>query len=487
MTFRDLVSISSGNLMRMKLRTLLTTSGILIAIAAFVSMLSFGAGNQQFVERQFNKLGLFSTLQVYEKTVGHDEGAQNISVLNEAAMKKLSAVPGVNLVYPYDAINIRIKLGDTTLSTRAQALPVSAINTKLFSTFLAGGPFSADSTREAIVSDELLRDAGITEYGPWIGKSIILSIQVSTVDSGLFHILVDKGVSLLDRAKKIKYDSLANSGYRQKVIHTEVNEVLRRFLNGYMNAQQVLRDTLTICGVRESGRMGRLRIEPVLIPVATARRFKAAGFGGSPTEILAAMTSGRFLSVADDAGQQTYSQVTIDFDPSVPYHSIRDSIEAMGFKAFSFAAQFEEIQRAFLYFDLGLGVVGLIALLTASLGIVNTMVMSINERRREIGILKSLGADDSDIRWLFLVESGVIGFLGTVGGIAAGWGISRIVSTIAMAYMRREGVPEMDLFALPFWLITIALVVGVSVSVVAGFFPSRRAARVDPVAALRND
>jgi len=67
MTFRDLLVISFGNLRRMKLRTFLTSAGVLIAIAAFVSMLSFGAGSQENIEREYNKLGLFTTMQVYPK------------------------------------------------------------------------------------------------------------------------------------------------------------------------------------------------------------------------------------------------------------------------------------------------------------------------------------------------------------------------------------------------------------------------------------
>ena len=113
--------------------------------------------------------------------------------------------------------------------------------------------------------------------------------------------------------------------------------------------------------------------------------------------------------------------------------------------------------------------------------------MSINERRREIGVLKSLGADDIHIRGLFLVESGVIGFAGTVGGILLGWGITRVVSVVARFYMRKENLPEVELFALPAWLILIALALGVGVSMLAGYYPAARAARVDPVQALRND
>ena len=233
--------------------------------------------------------------------------------------------------------------------------------------------------------------------------------------------------------------------------------------------------------------MGPIRTEPLIIPLSTALRFKSSGMGGSPTEIFAAMSAGTLFERSGSDGGKTFPQVTIDFDPKVPYKMVRDSVEAMGFRTFSFAAQFEEIQRMFLYLDLALGVVGLIALITASLGIVNTMVMSITERRKEIGVLKSLGADELDIRKLFLVESGVIGAIGTLTGILMGWVITRIVSAAAQAYMKNQGITPMDLFALPLWLFLIALGVGVGVSVLAGFYPAARAARVDPVEALRND
>jgi putative ABC transport system permease protein len=199
------------------------------------------------------------------------------------------------------------------------------------------------------------------------------------------------------------------------------------------------------------------------------------------------MSKGTLFSESGGTPDKTYPQVTVDFDPKVPYSTVRDSIQAMGFRVFSFAAQFEEVQRVFLYFDLALGVVGLIALVTASLGIVNTMVMSILERKREIGVLKSLGADDFHIRTLFMVESGVIGLLGSAGGILLGWIITRIVSAVSRAYMEGEGLPSIDFFALPFWLVLVSIGLGLGVSVLAGLYPAIRASRVDPVEALRNE
>jgi len=125
--------------------------------------------------------------------------------------------------------------------------------------------------------------------------------------------------------------------------------------------------------------------------------------------------------------------------------------------------------------------------MTASLGIINTMVMAITERRREIGIWMSLGADMNDIRRLFLVESGLIGLIGALGGVIFGWLISRTGSLVAETFMEREGVPPMELFHIPLWLVLTALTFGVIVSLIAGYYPANRAARIDPVVSLRNE
>jgi putative ABC transport system permease protein len=491
MTLRDLIVISIGNLWRMKLRTLLTTAGVLIAIAAFVSMLSFGAGNQEYIEGEFNKLGLFSTMQVYPKnSPGRDRDAlpdtSSTPKLDRDAIERIAAIPGVNLVYPFDAFAVTVKVGDSLFSSRAQALPSAAMKTKLFSRLMAGAAFDSNGSRQAIVSEEFLKHAGISSPDSAIGRSFVLSARVSSVDSGIARIMMDKNRSLTQAMQSIRFDSLANKAYLSRILRVEASEAFKRFLDGYMNAQQVLSDTLVICGVREGGRGIRIRGEQIIVPMAIASKFSSGGPGANPADIVGAMRSGTLFSKSDGSGK-TFPQVTVDFDPKVFYKGIRDSVEAMGFRTFSFAAEFEQIQKMFLYFDLALGVIGLIALITASLGIVNTMVMSITERRKEIGVLKSLGADDRDIRWLFLVESGVIGMIGTVAGTFFGWVITRVVSAVARGYMRREGIPEMDLFSLPPWLILIALGVGIGVSVLAGFYPAARAARVDPVEALRNE
>jgi putative ABC transport system permease protein len=166
---------------------------------------------------------------------------------------------------------------------------------------------------------------------------------------------------------------------------------------------------------------------------------------------------------------------------------VREAVEEMGFGVLAVIDQLEEIKQTFLIMDALLGAVGTIALIVAALGIINTMVTSILERTREIGVMKAVGGSETDIRWIFFSEAATIGVIGGAFGLALGWAVTRIANAVANHYLRPQGVPEVDLFYMPVWLIAGALVFSVCVSLLAGLYPASRAARVDPVQALRHD
>jgi putative ABC transport system permease protein len=485
MTFRDIISLSAGNLWRLKLRSVLTILGVVIAIGAFVSMLSFGAGNQKYITSKFNKLGLFWTMQVFTRNAQSD--SSNASILDDKAIERLSNIPGVNLAYPLSTFPVALRLADTTIETNAQALTIMAAETKLFSGIRAGHSISSDSSHEALISDELLTMAGVTNPDTLIGSQITITVKVASIDSALMHILVDKNESFRQRLENIRVDSLKYGVYRRRVIRGEINSAVQRFINGYLYAREAKTDTFTIVGIMENNDSDHLRIEKVIIPARTAKYLKGNGFTGDPAQLLESLNSGFTLFPSDDASMETYASATLDLNPRASIKMVKDSVEAMGFKAFSFAEQFDEVRKFFLYFDLGLGIISFIALITASLGIINTMFMSILERKKEIGLLKSLGAEDKEIRYLFLSESAIIGAVGAVGGILLGWIVSRTASIVVKKIMIGQGLPETELFATPPWLILCALGIGIGISLLAGIYPASRAARIDPVISLRNE
>ena len=134
-----------------------------------------------------------------------------------------------------------------------------------------------------------------------------------------------------------------------------------------------------------------------------------------------------------------------------------------------------------------MGIFGLVILLIAGVGILNLMLMAVFERTREIGIMKSIGGSEDEIRTIFFVEAGVIGLIGGVFGIALGWLATRIANAVANFYFAQHGAPHIEFFYIPPWLILGALSFSIVVSLLAGVYPAGRAARVDPVKALRHD
>lgn len=484
MNARDIIANAGGNLWRMKLRTTLTAAGVLIAIATFVSMLSFGAGLKRNVTEQFDKLGLFSTLHVYPpKTEGVVDSTTIDAKLNQEALRHFTTIPGVNLAYAFDAFGITAQIGDSTIVTKAQSLPEAAVHTRFFSSLRAGRVFAGDSAREAIVSDRFLRQAGIRDVDSALGRPLYVSTKVAVIDSALVHVIVGARERLRGRWSGGWRDSLAEQSFWMDLGRGMASGAMSDFLDGLLNARRTVTDTLTISGVIQ----GRERTAEILIASRTATRLNSGDFSDDPASLLAMLRSGELLSPQAAADNREYPRVTLDLDPSARYEPIRDSIKALGYQTFSYADEFQEFRKFLLYFNLGLSMVGIIALVTASLGIVNTMVMSILERTREIGVLKSLGADDRDVRLLFLVESSLIGAIGAALGIVVGWLITRAATVVAHHFMAKEGIPLFEPFSFPFWLVGGALLFGVLVSLAAGLYPAARAARIDPVEALRHD
>jgi putative ABC transport system permease protein len=131
---------------------------------------------------------------------------------------------------------------------------------------------------------------------------------------------------------------------------------------------------------------------------------------------------------------------------------------------------------------------GGISLLVASFGIANTMIMSILERTREIGIMKAIGAEDREIKMIFFVEAAVIGTVGGVIGVLSAWGITALANILAFRFLLKpQGATFIDFFSLPPWLTASAILFALVVSILAALYPAARAARIDPVRALRHD
>jgi putative ABC transport system permease protein len=165
--------------------------------------------------------------------------------------------------------------------------------------------------------------------------------------------------------------------------------------------------------------------------------------------------------------------------------TVEDAVKKMGFTTFSILDASRSLQQVFRVLFAFLGIFGSLALTVASIGIVNTLVMAILERRREIGIMKAIGASDGEVKKLFFAEAGAMGILGGVIGVALGWAIGQVINFGVNIYLKSQSVPPEHFWAVPVWLVAFAIVFAFIVSLISGLYPASRAARLDPVQALR--
>ena len=183
-----------------------------------------------------------------------------------------------------------------------------------------------------------------------------------------------------------------------------------------------------------------------------------------------------------------YDSAVVRVNDPVELTNVRNRIKEIGFGSFSIVDQLEQFRTVFLIIDSVLGLLGGISLLVASFGIANTMIMSILERTREIGIMKAIGAEDREIKLIFFVEAAVLGLVGGVVGVLSAWIIDGIANRLAYRFiLKPQGSGFVDFFHLPPWLSVGAILFALIVSILAALYPASRAARIDPVRALRHD
>jgi putative ABC transport system permease protein len=189
--------------------------------------------------------------------------------------------------------------------------------------------------------------------------------------------------------------------------------------------------------------------------------------------------------LSDTEAKPAYTAVTVRVRNPKDVAAVEDAIKKMGFSAFSLLDATKGLRLVFTVFDLFLGLFGSLALAVASLGIINTLVMAILERRREIGVLKALGATDGDVKSLFFAEAAAMGFLGGLFGVALGWFIGQALTWGTGIYLRQQDLPSVKISYVPWWLALGAILFATIVSLLAGLYPAARASRLNPVDALR--
>lgn len=484
MISREFLAIALGNLWRLKLRSILTITGVMVGIGALVSMLSFGNGMQKNIAGEFRKMGLMRTMQIFSGPVpgeherrhggsdgsdpspesnrrGSPAGASDSSSaavkgppLDQAAIERIAALEGVALVYPQESFDAKVEWGRRVENAKVQALPAAFTRQRPFGR-IRGRFFASDSASEAVISSAWLKERGI-DPDSILGDTITIR---ATGSGEILMVLAGRELSRMGLP--------AGVSAAVRKLGTELLPLFFRSNSGMMK----------VVGATDLESGFGFNTGSVLIPTGTSSRIDHLSFS-DPYQLLSMLSS-------ETSGD--YHMLVVTVTNERVYQRVRGRIEALGFHVFSFLDQFDQIRKSFLIFDALVGAIGFLALFIASLSIVNTMVMSIVERTREIGILKSLGAEEGEIRTLFLIESAAIGLIGSVAGVLLGYGVSRLGAVIVRRIMIAQGGPDLDPFSLSAWIVLGSIAFGVGVSLAAGLYPAARAARIDPVQALRQE
>lgn len=174
-----------------------------------------------------------------------------------------------------------------------------------------------------------------------------------------------------------------------------------------------------------------------------------------------------------------YQQVMVKCADTKAVASVKAAIDEMGFGTSSLQDAVEQAEKQMQQIQYLLGAIGGVSLLVAAIGIMNTMMMSIYERTREIGIIKVLGCRMSNIAGLFLCEAAYIGFFGGTLGLGISYGLSGVINMFVGA----SGFKSV----IPLYLAVGALGFSVLVAMISGLYPALRAMRLSPLTAIRNE
>ena len=486
MKLRDLTELAARNLREAVLRNSLTTLGIAVGVASLVAMLSLGVGLQELASTRLSRSGLFDavfvTTQANMRAFGgpprpaaERAAAQPSRKLDDAARRELAGIKNVVEVYPEVRFPTEVQFEGKPYMTTVAGIPASARGDGAFDE-MKGSFFSGPEANEAILQIEFARDL-TKQTDSLIGKELVLRYaekEPLPADDTPAGKKPSKDAAAATTGKAATGAAAAKEPAADGAAASDSGADDAAASGGFSLVPREMK--LRIIGVVETepatgfGGFGRGRL---LIPLQIAQNLRIA----QPTDMREMLRG--------NSGKPTYESLTVRVSSPKAVQGVEDAIKGMGFGTFSILDATKNLRLFFTVFDLLLGIFGSLALTVASLGIINTLVMAILERRREIGILKALGAADRDVRRLFFAEAGAMGLLGGVLGVAIGWLIGRALTFATNVYLARQEFPPIDLSSIPWWMVAGAIAFSFFVSLAAGMYPASRAARLNPVEALR--
>jgi putative ABC transport system permease protein len=438
MSVRDLIGLVFSNLNRMRGRVVMTAMGVVIGTAAIVILISLASGLQASTVNSFEQFGPLNQITVFSG--GRFGGDTSAEGLTPDVLDELAGLDGVIAVTPLEqfrggaTLRYNRLVGFSSIyGIEPQALDyldfeMAEGTDQLTPGTIIIGAMVPESFSE---DDSSARRGGAVFFGPGGGNNE----QATASDEPAPEL---HGKTILLEMSRMSDDEQQERTERLRVGGILAETGGEQDYNIYMSLRDLEKLTTWVDGERPN--------------------WEQDGYSQA-------------LVIAEQ-DPETILQVT-------------DEITNLGYFAFSTTSIVESLESTFLIIEAVLGGIASIALLVAAIGIANTMVMSVLERTREIGLMKALGAQNRDVLSVFLAEAATIGLLGGVAGVIIGIAVSQLIDLLAANYLSTQGTEITSIVQTPIWLPVFAILFSMVIGLIAGIYPAFRAVQLDPVRALK--
>ncbi|MCR5453838.1 MAG: ABC transporter permease [Bacteroidales bacterium] len=463
MNLSDIVTLAFYNLRRNTMRTVLTSLGVAVGIGSLAAMISFAQGITGNISRSMEHNDIFTGLTATSRSFDLDAPGSRSNILsqnkpevplNDSVIAGIRSWNEVAIAFPIESIPATVQLSGRTVQASIKAVPMEMGKLPPFANMSQGRFFSTADEPRVIVSRQMLQQMHIVIQGDNYNMGLGSSVVVLPVDS-----VVGKDLTIITKVFDPEKLNFVNARKGELPLRNEVTKI-------------------QIAGIIDNGALssGVFNGLDVFLPSQAIDYVPCIDLR-SVYDIMDGKTG-------DDV---KYTSVHIRVKEHSYLKTVKFKLEDMGFQVFSVGDKLDDIEKLFLMLDSIFAAVGVIALFVSVLGIVNTLIMAIYERRKEIGIMKSLGGTQRQIKMIFYVEAALIGLIGGICGVIGGKLASQAASSFANSQIGKIIGYDLDFFDFSWPLALMAVLFSVIMSVIASVYPANRAASIDPLDALRRE
>jgi ABC-type antimicrobial peptide transport system permease subunit len=476
----DYLTIALRNILRQKLRSALTIFAVVIGATSVTIMLALVFGAKGFFIKQLESTGALQQVAVSSKqdiTDFNDAqhgGSGNCDTcvkLTEPLVTKIKAIPHVDGVARQTYVGNFESLLYGSKKLTLNNIQSGDANGIVKYNILAGRDLNeSDKENVVVITSDYADKLGFKgNYKGFIGKEI--KLQSRGFYSGI-------GATITNPADQ-QQNNQNGPGSNPQQPQSNPVELPAKVVGIMDTLDQSAVVRVPLDWARGMNLMQRYEMTPA-DQKANQDAQNACQLSHKPCN-----TTQHFSLVKEDTlATNGYNALIVKVDNSQNAAGVATAIRKFGVGAADAETQLKSQLQIFNIMGLVLGGIGGIALAVAAIGVVNTMVMSILERTREIGVMRAVGAKRSTVSLLFTFEASLLGFWGGVFGVAAGYGLTRIANVFINKQLASQSLSVRDIIGLPLWLMAAVVGIATLIGLLAGLYPARRAAKLNPVDAL---